>query len=560
MRRDGPEDARGWRDRKRLGATGGGARARAADAGDDGLTMLTLPSVLQRTLRLHGERPAVRDDEGDLTWARFGDHVARAATVLADRGVQRGQRFAVIGRNSYRQAELIHGGYWSGTVPVPINYRLAVPEIVAILDDAECTDLAIESPFLDLLDDPALGRWRDRAFCIDRSPDPRWPDYDTLKATATQRDPHDPDENDDAILLYTGGTTGRAKGVRLSHRNIVANALQLAHLMSARADDVYLHSAPMFHSTHLKATAMTMCGGAHAYLADFTSARLLDAIARHQVTIASLVPTMIIRLLEAPDLGRRDLSKLRLITYGTSPMPAAWTKRTMKAFPGVGLHQYYGLTETSPVVAALDEDDHRRAMMEKESLLKAAGRPLSCVDVRIVDEAGNDLPIGGSGEIVLRGPQLTKGYLNRPKENAEAFRDGWFHTGDVGAMDSEGYLYVLDRKTEMVVTGGENVYTQEVEAALCQCPGISEAAVFGVPHPQFGEALMAAIVPRNGQRPAEKDIITFSRHLIAGYKIPRRFMFVDALPRSAVGKVLKHELRRLYADPTGDGQMEDVSR
>ncbi len=514
--------------------------------------MLTLPSVLQRTLRQHGTRVAIRDDEGDLTWTQFTGNVARAAGMLRELGIGRGQRFALVGRNSGRQAELFHAGYWFGAVPVPINFRLAVPEIASILEDAECVHLAIESPFLGLLDDPMLGDWRARAFCIDAAVDRRIPGYDELKAAATALDPHDPAEDDDAILLYTGGTTGRGKGVRLSHRNIVSNALQLAHFMSARETDVYLHSAPMFHSTDLKATAMTMCGGGHAYLPEFTPAKLLDAITRHSVTIASLVPTMVIRLLEELDLGRRDQSRLRLLTYGTSPMPAAWTKRTMDAFPGIDLHQYYGLTETSPVVIALSEDDHRRALDGREALLRSAGRPLSCVDVRIVDNSGRDVPPGGSGEILLRGPQVAKGYHNRPKENAEAFSDGWFHTGDIGRMDQEGYVYVLDRKKEMVVTGGENVYTQEVEAILCQCPDISEAAVFGVPHAQFGEALMAAVVVKSGKQAIPEDIIAFSRHHIAGYKIPRRFLFVDALPKSAVGKVLKHELRRIYADtPTG---------
>lgn len=510
--------------------------------------MMTLPSLLQRSALLYGARTAIYDAEGDLTWSTYVKRIAQAAGVLSQLGVKPGERFAILCRNCVRQAELIYAGYWAGAIPVPLNYRLAPREIAGMLEDAECRLLAVESTFVDLLDRAPLDVWRSRSVCIDTArKGGRLPDYDALRDAGEPVVPHDPRESDEAILLYTGGTTGRGKGVPITHRNIVSNALQLAHAMSLRPDDIYLHSSPMFHSTDLKATALTMIGAGHAYLAEFSPANVLDAIARHGVTIASLVPTMLRRVLDAPELKSYDLTRLRLISYGTSPMPVELIRRAMAALPAVDMHQCYGLTETSPILAILDQADHRRGLAGREELLRATGRPLPGVDIRIVGTDGKPLPPGGTGEIVVRGPQVASGYHNRPRETAEAFRDGWFYTGDVGQIDAEGYLYVLDRKKEMVVTGGENVYTLEVEAALYQHPGIREVAVVGVPDEQFGEALFAVIALLPGWQLTADDIIKHCRGRIGGYKIPRRMAFVDSLPRSAVGKVLKQELRQSYA-------------
>ncbi len=516
--------------------------------------MLTLPSLLQRSARLYGSQTAIYDVEGNLTWSAYADRIARAAGMLAQLGVQPGERFAILCRNCVRYAELIYAGYWGGAIPVPINYRLAVPEIADMLRDAQCRLLMIESTFFGLLDHPSLDLWRSRSICIDSDGNGSGlPGYDALRNAADPVEPFDPGEEDEALLLYTGGTTGSGKGVPLTHRNIVANAMQLALAMSLRPDDIYLHSSPMFHSTDLKATSLSMIGAGHVYLPEFSPINVLEAIARYGVTIASFAPTMLRRILDAPELGRYDLARLRLISYGSSPMPPELTRRVMQAFPSVDVHQCYGLTETSPIVALLDENDHRRGLVSCEQLLRSAGRPLPGVDVRILDDAGRPVPPGASGEIVLRGPQVARGYHNRPRETEQAFCDGWFWTGDVGRMDAEGYLYVLDRKKEMVVTGGENVYTLEVEVALQQHPGISEAAVVGIPDVEFGERLLAVIVPVSGSQLTDAEVIAHCRPLIGGYKIPRRIVFVDSLPRSAVGKVLKQELRRIHGGTAVSG-------
>jgi len=511
--------------------------------------MLTLPTLLRRTARLHGKHIAIRDPEGDLSWQAYHARIVCAAGMLRNSlGLQPGARIGILARNSVRQAELIYAAYWAGVVPVPVNFRLAPPEIADLLADAECAALAIESTFLSLFDHHTLVQWRDRALLLGAYSSAAQPvglgAYDALRDAAQPIDAHEPDEHDDAILLYTGGTTGRGKGVRITHRNVVANAMQLAHIMKIGTQDSYLHVSPMFHSTDLKATCLTLHGGSHVYLPEFTPAGVLEAIAHYGITIGSLVPTMIIRLLQDPVFGKHDISTLRVISYGTSPMAAEWIRRTMNAFPNVAMQQVYGLTETSPVLAILDEHDHARALAGEEHILRAGGRPVAGTDVRIVDASGHEVPPDESGEILVRGPQVANGYHNRPRETAEVFHDGWLRTGDVGRLDAEGYLYVLDRKKDMVITGGENVYTSEVEAVLYQHPGVHEVAVIGVPDERFGEALCAVIVPAPGHTFNAEDIIQHCRGRIGGYKIPRQVRFVEALPKSAMGKTLKQTLRQ----------------
>ena len=512
--------------------------------------MLTLTFMLDQTVRLYGQRTAIRDSERNFTWIEFADRVARAAGVLHSLGLRRGERFGIMSRNSFRFAELNYAGYRMGAVPVPINYRLAPPEIESILDDAECRLLAVDDAFRDFIESDELSPWRERMFWVCAAAmDTEEAQYEKLLAESDAVPAAECDENDDAVLMYTGGTTGRGKGVRLTHRNIVSNAMQLSQIMGVSADDVYLHSSPMFHSTDLKSTVITMVGGGHTYLAEVSPRSVLEAIERHQVTVASLVPTMIIRIIEDGVFDSYDISSLRLLSYGTSPIAVKWIQRAMQGFKGVGLHQCYGLTETSPILTVLDEDDHSHAIVSGDhTRLSAAGRPLADVELRIVDEAGREVPVGEVGEILVRAPNVAKGYHNRPDEDAATFRDGWLHTGDVGRMDREGYLYVVDRKKEMVLTGGENVYTSEVEAVLFQHPEIHEAAVVGVPDHEYGEALFAVIVPAPGKSLTEDEVIAHCRGKIGGYKIPRRMAFVDELPKSTMGKVLKDDLRRIYAE------------
>jgi long-chain acyl-CoA synthetase len=513
--------------------------------------VLTLPSILQNTIRLYGRSPAISEEAGNLTWAEYGAAIQRAAGMLERLGVGRGERFAIIARNCHHLGELIYAGYWSGRIPVPINYRLAPAEVAAILADSECRYLAIDPAFAKLLDAPELAGWRERSFQLGPDgADTGLRKYPELRDAAEPMAPIHAEEHDDALMLYTGGTTGAGKGVRISNRNIVSNALQIMQVMRPHLDDVYLHSTPMFHAAEVKSTIFTMFGSSHCYLPEFTPKAFLAAIERHKATVAGLVPTTLLRVLEEPGFNDYDLSSLRLISYGTSPILPAVVRRAAEAFPGTGFQQCYGLTECSPYLAMLDEEAHVRGLNGEEHLLTSAGRPVPGVDLRILDDDGNELPTGQVGEVVVRGPQISQGYHNRPVENEAAFRDDGFHTGDVGKLDDEGFLYILDRKRDMIITGGENVYTREVEEVLGRHTGVKEVSVIGVPHRDYGEALFAVIVPSDGWTPSADELIEHCRPLLGGYKIPRQMAFVDELPKSTMGKVLKGDLRDLYATET----------
>ncbi len=512
--------------------------------------MLTMRSALERAHYLYGENRAIVDIERKFNWAEHMDRVMRLSAVLQSKGVGKGDRFGIICRNTWRHCELIHAGYWNGSIPVPVNFRLAPPEIRNILDDAAVNALFLEDVFLASLETPEFAPWRDSAVVIPGEGTATMLETsDALIGVAAPSEGNDSGEEEDAILLYTGGTTGQSKGVRLSHRNIFSNGMQCSVPMKAAADDIYLHAAPMFHSADLLGTAFTLVGGAHAYLPAFTPDNLMRTIQDTGATAMMMAPTMIILTLQSPNIENYDLSSFRRVLYGSAPMAVQWTRRLMEAFPQVDVMQGYGLTETSPILTTLDGDVHAAAIASGAyDILKAAGRPVVGIDMRIVDDDGTVMPLGTPGEVVVRGPNVSRGYLNRPEEDERAFRDGWFHTGDVGRMDENGFMYLLDRKKDMIITGGENVYSQEVEVALHSHENVHECAVVGVPDAKFGEALFAVIVPRPGTTLAEDEVIEHCRGLIGGYKIPRRMAFVDELPKSAMGKILKSELRKLYGE------------
>ncbi len=513
--------------------------------------MLTMSSALDRAERYYGHRKAIVDYAGTWTWGEHVDRVKRLAGGLAAMGVRPGDSFGILCRNTYRHCELLHAGYWMGAVPVPCNIRLAAPEIAYILENAGVDVVACEDVFLPLLDSDALARWRGRAFETSRDSSSDLPHHDGLIADSAPAPLHNAAEDDIAILLYTGGTTGRAKGVPLSHLNVVANGMQCGHTMVAKTADTYLHVAPMFHSADLFGTAFTLMGGAHAYIAQFTPQDLLAHIQDLKVTWAMLPPTMIIMTLQQADLSQYDLSSWRSVMYGSAPMAVEWIRRTMEALPDTEIIQGYGLTETSPILACLSHDDHREAI-ESGNLnrLKSGGRPVIGVDMRIVNDAGEEVPNGETGEVTVRAPNVTQGYLNLPEENAKAFRDGWFYTGDVAWMDDEGFMYLVDRKKDMIITGGENVYTLEVEAAIYKHAAVGECAVVGIPDERYGEALFAAIVPQPGETVSGAELVAHCREHIGGYKIPRQFAFLSEMPKSAMGKILKTELRKTYSDQT----------
>lgn len=512
---------------------------------------LTMASAIRRAGDLFGERIAILDAEGNLTWAEYVDRITRAAGILKELGLRRGDRFGIISHNSFRQSELINAGYWSGIVPVPVNYRLAAPEIRYILDNADCRLLAVDSHGSTFLEHPDLKPWHDRVLYVSPQPekDIVWPQYEALLSGAEPAPMHESEQEDDAILIYTGGTTGRSKGVPLTHGNLISNGVQVGLAYRVYEDDRFLHSLPMFHSADFIGTAFTLTGGAHAYLGEFSPKGMLQMIQDHCITMLSVGPTMIIVLLQDPDFDNYDISSVRRMNYGSAPMAKEWVERTMEKFPNVAMQQTYGLTETSPILTTLTPEQHDYALSSgRTELLRSVGKPLVHVDLRIFDENDNAVPPGEVGEVAVRGPNVTRGYLGLEEENVRAFRNGWFHTGDMGRLDDQYNLYLVDRKKDMIITGGENVYCAEVEAVLYKYPGVSEVAVVGVPDEKWGEAVFAAIVPGKGHELDKDAIMEHCRRHIGGYKIPRRMVFIESLPKSAMGKILKHKLREEYGN------------
>lgn len=488
-------------------------------------------------------RRAVCDAELTLEWATFDKRVGHVAGWLQASGLQRGQRFAVLALNGFRFAELLHAGWRLGATPVPLNHRLSALELADILQQAGCQLLLADPALAATARAPQLSAWSARTLWLDPAA------YEAALAGAPAQTPARVQPADEALLLFTGGTSGRAKGVPLSHANILANARQIASVLQPAAHDVVLHVAPMFHSAELVFTCFLLQGAAQAYLPRFTPQAFLQAVAQHRVTTTLLVPTMLTLLLDSGLVAQHDTSSLRRVVYGASPMPLATIRRAVQALPEVQFIQGYGLTETSPLLAMLDFAAHRAALAgHHPERLGACGRALPGVQLQVLADDGSVLPTGQVGEIVAQGDNVLAGYLDAPELSRQALRGGCFHTGDVGCIDSEGYVFILDRQKDVIITGGENVYSGEVEAVLLLHPGVLEVAVVGRPDALYGEAVHAVVVPQAHWAPDAGALQAFCREHIGGYKVPRSVAFVTQLPRTALGKVLKTQLRQALLD------------
>ena len=506
--------------------------------------MKTLVDVLLDNAGTRSDATAVIDTGISLTWSEFVRRISKLGRVLNRSGINQGDRFGILALNSWRQAEVTHAGQWIGATPVPINFRLAPVEMQSILKDADCKLVVVDGQFSYLLNEPELAGWNNNHLLISHD---RNGTYETSLISAEPSEPVKCSANDEALLLFTGGTSGRAKGVPLTHGNIIANTRQVGSRWSVKPDDVVLHVPPMFHSAELVKTAYLMEGAASVYLPKFDPDALLRTIEEFNVSFALLVPTMLMLTLQSGKVSQYDVSSLKQIIYGASPMSAGWVKAAFEAFPNVEIAQGYGLTETAPLLTMLDHQSHVDALATgNPNLLSSCGRVLEGVDLKIIDNGGVECAAGQVGEIYARGDNVFKGYINQDELTEQVLVDGWFRTGDMGYLDKEGYLYLKDRKQDMIVTGGENVYSSEVEAVLNLHPVVSEVAVIGIPDEIYGEKVIAVATAKSGSDLAQDELIEFCRGKIGGYKIPKEIHVVESLPKSALGKVLKTELRSKY--------------
>ena len=500
--------------------------------------MKTLVDVLLNNAGTRSDATAVIDTGFSLTWGEFVRRISKLGRVLNRSGINQGDRFGILALNSWRQAEVILAGQWVGATPVPINFRLAPVEMQTILGDADCKLVVTDRQFSELPAAPEMADWKDSHLLIS---DDENSSYERSLIAAEPSEPVNCSANDEALLLFTGGTSGRAKGVPLTHGNILANAKQVGSRWSAKPGDVVLHVPPMFHSAELVKTVYFMQGAASVYLPKFDPGTLLRTIEEFNVSFALLVPTMLMLTLQSGKVSQYDVSSLKQIIYGASPMSADWVKAAFEAFPNVEIAQGYGLTETAPLLTMLDHQSHVEALATgNPTRLSSCGRKLEGVDLKIKDNGGVECATGQVGEIHARGDNVFRGYLNQAELTKEVLVDGWFRTGDLGYLDNEEYLYLKDRKQDMIVTGGENVYSSEVEAVLNRHPAVLEVAVIGIPDEIYGEKVIAVATAKSGATLMQDELIDFCRGKIGGYKIPKEIYVVESLPKSALGKVLKN--------------------
>ncbi len=465
-----------------------------------------------------------------LTFGEFVSCCRRLGTVLADLGTERNDRVACVAFNSIPLMELYCGIPASGRVQVPLNFRWAEPELAYAIEDSGAKVLFIDR------DPGALADVVDTVVRLDTG------DYDALLAAAAETDfdaTVTPDEL--AGLFYTGGTTGRSKGVMLTHANLIANAYNSQMFWPAEPDDVFQVIAPMFHAAGSTSVLQSIFSGVRQVLVPtFDPAAILDQIEAEGVTATLGVPSMLAAQVEAQLNGPRDVSSLRIYGHGGSPIPTEVLRRAAAAFPATEFAQVYGATETSPLVTGFRHEERHL----DEDIARSCGQPMFGVELEIRGPDGTACPVGEAGEVTARGDNVMAGYWNKPEQTAEVLRDGWYSTGDVGRVDANGYLYLLDRSKDMIISGGENVYCTEVEEAIYTHPGVLEATVFGIPDEKWGEAVHAVVVARAGVELTPDDIVAHVRQTIAGYKVPRTVQIrSEELPKSGPGKVLKRELR-----------------
>ncbi|MBB6628554.1 AMP-binding protein [Nocardioides sp. KIGAM211] len=511
-----------------------------------------LGDLPRRTARRFPDKPAVIDGDVTLTFAGLDAAVDRAAAAIADAGLAKGDRLALLSHNCWQYAVLNFAAARVGVVLVPVNFMLGGAEIAFILDHSAAKAFLVEDALLPVAEQALAASggtvgpravirlaggevpdgWRDAQ---------EWFDHDGTPPVVDVAD------DDPVRMMFTSGTESRPKGALLTSRALLWQYVSCVVDGSMSADDVELHTLPLYHCAQLDCFlgVDVYLGATSVILPGPDPAAVLAAIEEHRITKFFAPPTVWIGLLRSPAFASADLSSLRKGYYGASAMPVEVLKEMRERLPDVDLWNFYGQTEMAPLATILGPS-------EQLSHAGSAGRPALNVETRIVDDEDVDVPAGTVGEIVHRSPHATLGYHHDEAKTAEAFRNGWFHSGDLGYVDDDGRLYVVDRKKDMIKTGGENVASREVEEALYLLDGVAEVAVFGISHPRWVEAVAAAVVPKEGVTLTPEQVMEHGRSVLAGYKTPKYVVVVDALPKNPSGKIVKRTLRDEHADLAAD--------
>ena len=511
-----------------------------------------LTQGLHRSLRHSPDEPATIFGDRVRSIAEQADRVARLAGGLRSLGVSDGERVAILGLNSDRYVDLLLAIPWANGMVNPLNIRWHPSEMAYALRDSDTSILVVDDTFAPMVPELLDGHPGLRAVVLaaDGPPPEGALHYEDLMEVAPPI--CDARRGGDAVaaVMYTGGTTGHPKGVALTHANLLTSVLGTqATCPVVRPGGRVLHAAPLFHMLGLHTWAsQSLVGGAHVIVPRFEPDDVMVAIDQHRVTSIVVVPTMLQALVDHPGRATYDLTSVTKLAYGASPVTESLLQRAMEAFRHADFIQVYGMTELGSI-STLTHEDHRRG-----DRLRSAGRTAAHAEVQVVDADGVEVPRGTVGEIAARGGNVMAGYWGNPDATAATIRDGWLHTGDAAYMDDDGYIFIVDRIKDMIITGGENVYSVEVENALGRHPAVASCAVIGLPDDTWGERVHAVVSPRPGVEVTPDELIRHTRGLVAVYKAPRTVELVDMLPLSGAGKVLKRELRARFVNPASGGR------
>ncbi|MGF6441614.1 class I adenylate-forming enzyme family protein [Paraburkholderia youngii] len=509
--------------------------------------MRTLGEMIERNARLHADHTALVYAERRLTHAQLAERARRFSGALYQRGLRRQDRVAILAMNCAEYYETYRACEWAGFILATVNFRLAPAEILYILKDAAPKALVFEAQYADVVDGlrsqlPGIEQY----ICIGDAPDWAVSFEAVMEAGPVEGPPIRSNPEDYAYLMYTSGTTGRPKGVVRTHHAMCVTAESCALVTEFAGKTRVLQTTPAFHVGGIGfVNAVAWMGGTTVIHRAFDPKQMLETIAQERITFTFMVAAMLQAVLDVPELASYDVSSIENIVTAAAPVPPPLLARGIQVLGPVFSVQY-GMTESNACWLPAHEVKPQGSP-EQVRRLASVGRPCPGIDLRIVDDHGNDLPQGQTGEVWLRSQTQLSGYWNNSVATVEALRDGWYRSGDMGYQDKDGYIFLVDRKKDMIISGGENIYSREVEDALGQHPAVIDVAVIGVPHEKWGESVKAIVVLRRGEQAGEAELIEFCRGLIASYKCPKAIAFVDELPRLPTGKISKVSLRQQFA-------------
>jgi acyl-CoA synthetase (AMP-forming)/AMP-acid ligase II len=519
---------------------------------------MQITSIIRRAAQINPQGIATIYEGRQQTWTQMLGRVARLAGGLQQLGMKSGDRVALLSLNSDRFIEYYFAVVWGGGAMMPMNIRWAAAECAYALNDAQAEILIVDETFKGVAAElrADVKGLKTIIYCGDGETPDGMENYENIVACNAPAEDAGRGSDDLAGIFYTGGTTGFPKGVMLSHTNFYVGGVANAHELNMVEGTVYLHAAPMFHIADLIwFSAVSFMAGTHVIIPMFTPDGTLAAIEKHKPSQVLLVPVMLQLVMQSDKLAQTDVSSLRQIAYGASPITQAVLVNAFKKFPNSSFIQAFGQTELSPIASVLSADYH---VLEgpKAGKLRSAGRATRVCEIKVVDADMQELPRGDVGQIAVKGPTTMLGYWNKPEVTAETIRDGWLLTGDAGYMDEDGFIFLMDRVKDMIVSGGENVYSAEVENALGQHPAVATSAVIGIPSEQWGESVHALVILHPGAEISAQALKKHCHTLIAGYKCPHSIEFrTTPFPLSGANKVLKTELRKPY----WEGQERQIS-